>query len=413
MAVSLEVLQSLASTFTTVLDGAPQVQPGKPVTLRLVPATAENLRVTDIVPARVNLTWITKSVRFSTHTVEPAFQGTSFDPSSINALLAGGMPARVPAVGSLTTEALQGIPGELAQLAGELPIPVEVPVRLAVSWEVLDEAGNPITTGFSAPGGMAGPEVQLEFDVQTVELTTSMGAPVARRSVRATVTLTAAGTTFSFPLPPVQLQLPAIPVPTVVAFFLHRNFAGSQGDDDGAALVIVPNDSPLRSLSQLQSQLGTLRTAVAAVAHLAGFASFLTGIDALSGALSAQPNVEFRVANSANDFDNFNDVTLLEKFLGIIFGWTNIEAEDELSSMLVIGPAGKRVQLFNHRDQQANGGRFDVTVGSKLHVTIPDLHSAAPVSGPDGGEVAVNTAPPGGIFQPSSFGDELSSLRFG
>lgn len=413
MAVSLLVLQSLASTFTTVLEGPPQVQPGKPVNLRLVPATAEGLRVTDIVPARMNLTWITKSVRFSTHTVEPVFQAASFDPASLNGLLAGGMPARVPVVGGIGVESLQGVPGELAQLAGEIPVAVEVPVSVSVTWEVLDEAGNATISGFSAPAGMSGPEVRLEFEVQTVELTTSMGAPVAHRSVRATVTLAAGTTTHSFTLPPVQLQIPAIPVPAVVAFFLHGNFAGARGDDDGAALVIVPSDSPLRSLSQLQSQLGTLRSAVSGVSHLANFAAFLTGIDALSGALSAQVNVEFRVANGSNDYDDFNDVTLLEKFLGFVFGWSNIEAEDELSSMIVIGPEGKRVQLFNHRDQDSGHGRFDVTVGPKLHVTIPNLHSAAPASGPDGSEVTVSTAPPAGLFQPSTFGDELSSLRFG
>lgn len=417
MTVSIEILQSLASTFSAVREGSGAVAPGKPVRVSLVPSSAGDLRVTDLLEAPIRLTWISKQVRFSDPNTEPALAATPFDLAAIDALLNGGMPARVPVVGNLVgTENLPGTPGEIAQLAGSFPVAVEVPVSLSVLWEVLDDARNVLlesASTFSAPDGTTAPSVSFVFPPLTVELTNTLQVPVVRRFIRATVTLTA-GTTppHSFVLPLIPLDIPAIPIPSVVVFFLHRQFAASSGDDDGAAFVVVPNNSPIHSVSALQNTLNTLEATVSSLTSIANFAAFLAGLSDLSNALSAQPHVQFRVADSANNFDNFNDVTLKTNWGGWLFGWTNTEAEDELSSLIFVGPQGKVLQCFNARDRSTGEGKFDLTIGPKLHAVIRDLHVASPVTAPDGTEISAIVAPPGGWFAPSTFGDALSSLRF-
>lgn len=412
MAVPLEFLQSIASTFSAVLDGFSTVSPGKPVRVKLIPSTADGVSATDLVDGLFNLTWITKNVRFNNFNTEPAFETEPFVPSSVNALLAGAMPARVPAVGNLVgIQELQGVPGELSQLAGTFPIAVEVPVSVSVAWSVVDSSGNAVAEGpgtFTAPNGLTSPEATFLFVPQTVELTNTTTVSFVRLFIRATVTLTAGTTTHSRTLPDIPVDIPAIPIPTVIVFFLHKNFAAANGDDDGAAFIVVPNNSPLRSLSQLQGVLNTIEGTVSSLSSVAGFASFLLGLSELNGALAAQPHIQFRAADSSNNINNFNDVTLIQRG----FFENDTEAEDELSSLIFIGSVRKRVSCFNSRDRSTGEGNFDVTIGTLLHATIRDLHSTSPTSQPAGTEISIINTPPGGWFSAGDFGDSLSSLRF-
>jgi hypothetical protein len=119
MAVPLQFLQTLAATFSAVLDGPSDIAPGSVVRAKLTPSSLEGVRVTDFVDGTFNLAWITKGVRFKNPNTEPVFDTDPFNPSSVNALLEGGMPARVPVVGNLVgTQELPGVPGELSQIAG-------------------------------------------------------------------------------------------------------------------------------------------------------------------------------------------------------------------------------------------------------------------------------------------------------
>ena len=407
MPTTLETLQSLASSFGILHNVTGPVSPGIPINFKLTPSVID-LKVTDIVPADINLTWITKNVRFNNPTTESVFDTDPFVLSSVDALINGGMPARVPVVSTTISgfQDLQGVPGELAQLRGELPVATESPVTVSVRWSVLDENGDPIATGFTAnPPTLNATEISLIFSAAIVELTNAMTIPLVNRKVRATVTLSVGAVSHSFDLPDISLTIPAIPVPSILAFFLHKNFAALNGDDDGAVFIVVPQDSPIQSFNQLQDILNTLESTVSSLTSIAEFAAFLLGITELTGALAAQPHIQFRKADSGNNFNNFNDVTLIHKFLGWLFGWTNIEAEDELSSLIFIGPPNKQVQCFNARNRRTGEGEFDLTIGPKMHVIVRDLHSANPTAEPDGNELSV-------VVSTSSFGDELSSLHF-
>jgi hypothetical protein len=123
------------------------------------------------------------------------------------------------------------------------------------------------------------------------------------------------------------------------------------------------------------------------------------------GALQSQPNVVFRKADRIN---NFNNIDLIKR------PWysNDIEAEDELSSLVFVGARGKMAECFNDRDCDQGEGKFTLTVGPKLFVIVRNLHSKRPTSGPDGDEIVIDVVPPDGWFTADSFGDELSSMRF-
>jgi hypothetical protein len=390
MAVPLTSLQAIAASFSAIRTGPELAQPGSPVVADVVGPTGA-LTATDLVSAPFSLTWISKDVRFNTATTEAAMTASPLVLGAIDALINGGMPAIVPVVGGVGgTQLLQGVPGELGQLAGGLPVPIEVPVQVDVTWTVRDVNGalvNPGPGTFNAPNGLAGHNAVFVFAPQTVELTSDVSPPVTQFFLRAAVTLTAGGTAHNFVLPDLPVLIPAVPIPSIVVFFLHTNFSA------GAALVMVPASSPLRTLGQAQSALNTLDSIVSGLTSIAEFASFLLGIQQMTSALGAQPHVQFRAADSIS---NFNNITLDSGF------WNDTEAEDELSSMIFIGPQGKTIECF--KDRGHKGGKFHLTIGNKFHASIRSLHSNTPASGPDGNEINNVSGGP--------FGDELSSARF-
>lgn len=407
---TLEALTELANTLRIVRDGPSLIEPGSPVSARLAPP-ADALTITDFLAGPIDLKVVSKQLRYLTANPEP-----SLDPADLVSQIVGGIPLRLPVVGNLVgTEQLSGVPGELTQLEGSLPIPIQAPVAVSVTWSVRDADGNPLAEGdsFLAPDGLASPQVVLVFAPEIVELTASAPPPVAiQRFLHARVRLTAGGvTTPEIDLPAVPLLIPALPIPTVLAMFLHSNFQPRDGDDEGAVLIVVPQDSPFRSLAALQPILNTLEATVSRLTGFARFASFLLGLRDLTAALSAQPHVQFRAQNGIT---NMNDITLIQR--GIFSNDT--EAEDELSSLIFVGPPGRRAEFFVAKHFRDGEGRFDLTVarrvveggeqiGLELFTAIRSLHSANPATVPTGQELEIVRARGGG------FGDELSSVRFG
>lgn len=406
---TLEALTDLANSLRIVRDGPPEVMPGQPVSARLAPPT-DSLSVTDFLPGPLDLKLVTKQIRYLTPGPEP-----SLAPADLVAQIVGGIPLRLPVVGNLVgTEELNGVPGELTQLEGTLPIPVQAPVTVTVEWSVRDADGSLLAEGdsFLAPDGLASPQVVLVFAPEVVELTASAPPPVAvQRFLHARVRLAAGGvTTPDIDLPPLPLLIPALAIPTVLAMFLHSNFQPRDGDDDGAVLVLVPEDSPFRSLAALQPTLDTLDSAVSRLTGFARFASFLLGLRDLTAALGAQPHVQFRAQDGIG---NLNDITLIQRG----FFSNDTEAEDELSSLIFLGPPGRKVECFVARRFRDGEGRFDLTIarsvvegeeriGLELFTAARSLHAATPATVPTGQELEIVRARGGG------FGDELSSVRF-
>ncbi len=449
MAVPLASLQALQSLFTSSRVGPQQTQPGSATRFRVHPEILD-LRVIDIVPSPLQFTWISKDVRFDDPLTDGVlsnipFQAPALDISILGRLLStpqiasisqsligkdiaqalvqqppvgGGALVLTQQIDTTTNKDLtqgqvslgpdeakfQGVPGKLFQLAGNIPIPIEVPVTVVVQWAVLDSAGNPVGgASYAADPSLTALDLSITFVPAVVELTSLATPPLTRFQVQATLTISAGGTALPpFSLPAIPVDVPAIAIPTVVAFFRHSHFAARSGDSPGFVLIVVPNGSPLGNASQVTSVLTTLRNQLNNLTSVASFASLLLGVGELINAISAQPHVTFRKADSNDSIRNLNDITMIQNGM-----FTNdIEAEDEISSMIVVGPNGRRVSCFGARRKTHGEGFFTVVVSARLHATVRSLSAANPTSGPVGGELIVGSPAENGTFN-----DMISSME--
>lgn len=380
------------------IAGAPAfAQPGQQVTTTLAPALGP-IAFTDIVDQPVNLELILKQVVF-TDTGFAAPGTTVATPAWIeDPDISKILPMFNLAAGAIPTLDNSGVPGLIGRCKGNFPVavPGEAIPTLTVEWTVTDDAGNTLSDGsdYLAPNGRAAPTLNVVFLPAFADAPALVG-----RKLTAKVTLSAGGASVSRDVGPVRIEIPALLFPRVLALTLNAEF-------NGAALVLVPGGSPVNSVDHLRALLQPVRSAISTLTSIARFAEMLTGIDTLTGILEAS-NIEFR---KGDRFDNLNDIDLITR------AWyeNDTEAEDELSAFAYLSPSsprgGNAVEMCNARDLKNGEGRFTVVTGNSFVALCRTLHSAAPVAAP--GTLTVTKAPPGGWFNPSTFGDELSSIRF-
>jgi len=363
-----------------------QVQIGQPIHTEILPSL-DGVEVSDIISSPINFSFVGKGVVFTD--ANPA------NPATLQSLPFFDLSTVPPTV-------RPGVPGLLGAVTGTVPVAIQLPVKLEVEWSVRAQDGTVLNQGaeFLAPDGLSSPKVTVVFLPQVVELTTGVpAAPVVPRILHARVRLTASGTSTAWrDLPDVSVNVPGIAVPTLLAAFLDTNF-------QGAILVMVPSNSPFGSLAPAVTALNNLQAALAPLSSIARFAAFVSGLQQLTSLLNSEPHIQFRATAGIS---NLNDITLISR------SWyeNDTEAEDELSSMILIGPFKRRAECFNDRGFDDDEGKFTLTLGLELFAAIRTLHSASPVSEPRGDEIVIDTAPPGGWFEPDTFGDELSSIRF-
>jgi hypothetical protein len=379
MPVTEAALQALGQRLRAIYSGPPLIPPGQLVNVTLSPSPSE-LTALDEIIRTINLTWTSKDVRFVNEIVD-------------NLGILGPMP-----IGGLFT---LGTPGSLQRLLASVPIPTEVPVAVNVTW-TLWSAGPPLaqlTQGeYNALSDLTLPELVVLFRPDIVELGKSLPAP-KKILIRGSVVLSVGSANVTIRLPEVPVFVPAIAVPTIALFFLHSNFSPRQGDDDGAVLIVVPASSPLRSFEQLQPVMDALDAALSSLSAFASFSSFLLGVRDVTAALPAQPHIQFRAEDGIG---NLNDITLIQRS---IFE-NDTEAEDELSSLIFVGPPGRRLQCFNARDFDTGEGQLDIVLGPEMFAAVHNLHSGTPTVEPAGATISFPASA-------SSFGDTLSSIRFG
>lgn len=396
-----DVLRSLASNFSSVRADSGPVQPGLPVVVKLVPPTAAGLQVTDILPIPITLGGYSQNVLFDGLAPPPPQELPA--PFLPMPNVTGPMPAIVPLVGSVTGAVkLEGVPGQLTGLSGTLPLPIQLPVTLSVQWSVLKGDGTQAEGGsFTAPNGLTSPEATFIFRPDLVALINQPPEPVEFK-IRAHVTLKAGPHRHSFDLPDIPVPVPCIAVPKLAAFFMHVDFLPVWRNNTGAALIVVPKDSPLCSVAQLTSALNALSTAIIPFRSLPMFAAMLPGLGQLISILSIPQGIVMRAADAQNEVKNLNNIRLLEKF------WNDIEAEDVFSSMIFLGPSKSSVKCFNARNCSEGEGAFTLTLGDNSMIAlIRNMHSGSPLAEPSGNTLTVNTRPKGG-----DFGDSLSSMKF-
>lgn len=401
--VSTASLEALASTFSVISNTTGTILPGKVIDLKISPWPVD-LKLDNVIAGDLNLTWITKDVRFNNPNIEAAFSSTPFNASAIDAILQGGMPARVPSVGTVVgTDGLTGVPGNLSQLRGGLPIKVTVPVKVEVEWFITNKNGNVNSNDYIAiPANLKGPQLSVTFKPELTELTNSPSLTLKELSIRARVKLTVTGISpYDLDLPSIPFLIAPLPIPKIAVFFRHTSFSA---DDNGAALVAVPHNSPIANIASLQTTLNTVESAISNLRSIADFASLFLGINELQTALAAQPHVQFKRANGDNNINNFNNITLIQN------SWydNDVEAEDELSSLIFIAPSGGRVRCFNARSRDEDEGAFELRTGSAMFVLVKSLHSQTPSVFPSGSVMDILQR----STESDRFGDELSSLDF-
>ncbi|MFD7321670.1 hypothetical protein ACFV9D_11400 [Streptomyces sp. NPDC059875] len=363
----------------------------------------------------VDMTFITKDVRFAGFRPEKA----SLTPEDLGNAITGGQP-----LGGVTAPA--GVNGLLGQLAGSIPMlsKTQVPVQVEVVWTVKDENGNPlhedqwdIAKGVPFDDGgtpkIKGTEITVAFKPLVDELTTTNPVPApVRRQLHAKIKLTVQGTPPTPPvtaespadLPSVPVLIPTLLIPKLIAAFRHGEFQPKAGDDDGFVFLMVPGHSPLRSVDQLKTTLATVQETLTTLKSFADLAAFLLRLDSLVSGITASTYFAFAAEDGV---PVLNDMTVIQNDL-----LTNdIELEDEISSMIFIGPPGKAVHWFCEDNYDTENGDFSLKVGPQLFTVIRNLGGAVPVSDPVGDPplVTVHHSPSGGS---DTFNDFLSSVKF-
>ena len=397
----------------------------------------ESLVETVIKAANVDLTALLKDVRFAT---APITDGVPIGGQPISDLLIPGITAGftpspapppplpgVPAPPPVPNP--PGVAGIIAALQGTIPIPVQQivdnPLHVAVDvrWTVLDENGNPasdvtwVLDGTQGQGGDIPFKVgeallplALSFLPTIVELTANL-ALTSKRTIKASIRLTATGVGGAFratsgwvDLPPLDVILPVIPVPTIAIFFSASGFAGD-------TLIAVPSSSPLEednimpALDQLNTVLGTLGSAVA----IGGF--FVDGLAILKTALaSGVTKLVFRKGDSCVDLREV-------KFAGASFwfDWNGEDGDDHFAAIMLIGPPNRSIECFNDRHLKTSEGQMTLSVYGDLFASVENLGTADPVSEPPQ-HVLVPHKPDawnyGRARNINKFTNELSSYRF-
>ncbi len=372
-------------------------QPGQLITASLAPPLTP-LHFTDVVNTDIGLDFIAKEVVFSnTNIASPTFVEdpaiTKIEP------LFNFLTVPPTADGS-------GVGGLIGKIKGTipLPIPVEAIPKLTVRWKIQDASGNDLVEGtdYLAPAGLMNTTLDVVFLPSFEVFDGSVPPPTIRRII-AQVTLTAGAESGTATVGPVTLTIPTIPFPKVLGLALHTNF-------QGAALIMVPGNSAITTVNHIKSLLQPVRNVISTLTTVTRFAEMLIGIDTLASLLEAS-NIAFSKATTVN---NLNDIDLITR------PWyeNDTEAEDELSSFVYISPpppprsTEHAVEMCNDRDLDTGEGKFTVMTGLSFVALCSNLHSKAPPVSPSNATLTVNKSPPGGWFDPDTFGDELSSIRF-
>jgi hypothetical protein len=441
--------------------GPALVPPGQPVALSVgVPTPVPQ---TQIVPGDISLVWIQKNVLFNSGAPIPAPIS-----DNVEGTITGGVPANL-AFGNAIAAVPAAVPptptqasGILHQIQGVVPvaIPVVPPMPMAsVAWRVcppsasdptvceLDMSGDlQLGVDFVAPDGMTSLTPTFIFAPRRTEDFT-LGSPIAGGVpigittetwlIQAKVALTIGASTVEVPALHLPIQLPSLAIPTLALFCTRPNFAPT-GAARRALLLLVPHDSGLAALlpgsddststqqaEAVQVFLETLRTTLVNLASVGGaglkIAAFLLGLQRAVSLIrtyrsAARDNyVRLRFGTASGAEDGIRRLDLID-FPGDDF-------EDTVSSLLFLGPVGRRLETFQGREFNEGPGRetygqLNLIAREQLFVAVGNLHVTDPVGEPPDGVAApphtfggptVEVAKP---VDGANFDDVLSSARF-
>lgn len=301
----------------------------------------------------------------------------------------------------------------------EAVLKAAIPVDVEVKWCVEDAKGTRLGPEEAITYSNAAEALETTVMVlpDFVELRAGVELPVKTRYVTASVTLRDSrergdqGTTVELVRHPITV--PAVPVPTVALFFAKPNLGMVDGrlqDGDQFVLVLVPDDSPIASLSALRFAFDKLREVsrtAAVLSELAGAGGIglktLTGlgdtIDTVVAALNAHALVGGRVGMGYVTKDAVPNLNAIDMILGPHIWNNDVEAEDTISSLVLVAPPGRSIRCFQHRDFR--GRQMSVTAGPACVTVVSELADPPVAEPPD--HVTPDTGP---------FDNRMSAITF-
>lgn len=291
------------------------------------------------------------------------------------------------------------------------PIPTEallnaanaVKIKIEVVWGVEDRAGNAVgidqaivcsrstDTATNLAKSLQATVLVLPDFVELVRDATAL--PIKTRYITVSVTLsvgTGERESIKLPLLRYPITVPAIPIPTLAVFFAKPTLGidanGGLQSGDQFALIVVPDNSPIGDLPALRAILDTLSEISRTVDNIKTLAS-LTGdvlpalsqltesANTLAGALNAHMvGSEVGVAFLAADrIPDLNDIDTIKRG----FFSNDIEAEDTISSLVLLAPPGRRLRCFQHVDYT---GRTLIVATGDACIAIVNGLTDAPVA---------------------------------
>jgi hypothetical protein len=354
---------------------------GVPITFTILPDLG-SVQVTEVRMVDVDFEFMAKGFVFTNDDLD--------DLTTTGTLPIQDLVSNPPAV-------LPGVPGLLGRLRGQMPVavPVDVAPRLEVVWQVRDERGRDLIERGDAvaTAGVGGTSQSILFLPEVIELTSADDPGTTPRRVTAQVTMFAGSTNVGTrTLGPVEVQVRRLAMPTILAMFLHKNYTGY-------ILVVIPEETYIFSLGNVTGNVQALYNLLIPFATNPRLGFVVEALATLHAALLSEDHIQFR---KTNEIGNLNDITLA----GGTFNDT--EAEDELSSLLLVAPPERAVDFFNDRNFEPFEGTFTLKTHEQLVAGVRDLHADFPSVEPVGASLLPRLQPAGS----DTFGDELSSLRF-
>jgi hypothetical protein len=396
-------------------------------------------------PQHLNLAWTAKDVIFKKpDPVDiPDDISSGSDELIAQNAIAGGQPLQPPApVIGLPAPTTSNVPGIVGQVFGGINVPpppdpgaplepvagilnqifgtIVLPnlkVQLKVKWIVRDNQGNELQEGrdFIATQGLTSPNVSLilppVFRELRLDTLLKPGGEVVCLSAR--VVLMLGEKTLSVTLGPIPILLLPLLIPTVVVLFSEPNFGLTH---DSAALIVVSKHSPFASAEPLFKTLKKIEAVVSALRGLGGLAAFFLGLDELLGTVPDQPRLRFATTRvDPNKTDEGEGIPHLSEIKIKRRPWYNLLGDDPafddvVSSLIVFGLPGTKVQFFDHTHFDSTDGSFDIELNEKdFFVAVRTLDTDD--------RFAPETFPPDRVpdFEPSSEGswdNSMDSLRF-
>jgi hypothetical protein len=423
------VLNAVLARLQIVLTSAAHVEPGRPLTAAVVPASPE-IDASELADGLLNLAWTAKDLLFPDDNAVPlpdvgTLNGDTFEGDDLAADVANvtgvlGQPFPPPLPGGAS---LNKTPGMLAQLFGTFAVP-RLKVGFRIRWIVRDQEGHELGEGedFIATQGLTSPAVSLLLppifrELRLDSLLNPGGSVVC---LSAEVTLSLGARTLVSTLGPVPVVLLPLLIPTVVVLFSEPSFGLTH---DSSALIIVPKHSPFSSAEPLFKTLKKIESVVSALRSIGGLASFFLGLDELLGTVPEQPRLRFA---AADEIRKLGDIKIKRRpwyqFLGEDPNW-----DDRAFSLIVFGLPGTRVEFFNDTsfDLSDNQGSFEIQLLNQPLAVPPLLDFFVAVRTLDtDDDVEPETLPPHSAaaprvpgFTPDLHGDDLwhtdmSSVRF-